>query len=420
MVDVDPTSVPLPNGTDVATKVDRLVPDGDGVRTIPAGAVGRVVGQERDGFYDVQLVAGPIARYARGELVARKAGQARFAARRELAFSSLLPCVVLRATVGSRAWGLADERSDVDERGAFALPFAWLHGLAPNPEDLVSADGSATYWEVEKLIRQALRGDPNTLELLFVDGVRAEDPIGAWILEAREAFVSRRIYGTFARYALSQLKKLEQSLRLAEHRALLLAWLRDDPGLSLDAAADRLAAATGLVAPTPEDARRRARDHVKQLYRSLFDQGYIAANDFAALRAFAARGEPLPEALARELRPKNAYNLLRLVEAAIAWLRDGRPTLRTEGALRERLLAVKRGEVPLADVLREVEARTPALEEARARSPLPAAPDVARADALLRRVRQETARRWADAIPGPFGRDAPPLPPTTWEQPDEP
>jgi len=409
--------VPLPNGTEVATKVDRLVPDGGG-RTIPAGAVGRVVAQ-RDGFYDVQLVAGPIARFARAELVARKAGQARFAARRELAFSTLQPCVVLRATVGSHAWGLADERSDVDERGAFALPFGWLHGLAPNPEELVSADGSTTYWEVEKVIRQGLRADPNTLELLFVDGARAEDPIGAWLLEAREAFVSRRIYGTFARYALSQLAKLEQSLRLAEHRALLLAWLRDDAALSLDAAADRLARETGLVAPTPEDARLRARDFVKQLYRSLFDQGHLARNDFEALRDLATRGEPPPEALARELRPKNAYNLLRLVQTAIGWLRDGRPTFRAEGALRDRLLAVKRGEVPLAEVLREAEARTPVLEAARASSPLPAAPDLARADALLRRIRQECALRWVDARPGPLGREAPPLPPTIWETPDE-
>jgi hypothetical protein len=400
----------LPNGTDVATKVARIV---DG-RTIPAGAVGRVV-RTRDGFVEVQLVAGPIARYGRDELIVRKVGQARFAARREIAFSSLAPCIVLRATVGSHAWGLAGEHSDVDERGAFALPFAWLHGLAPSVEELVSADGSTTFWEIEKVIRQALRADPNTLELLFVDDVRAEDPIGAWLLEAREAFVSKRIYGTFARYALSQLKKLEQSMRLAEHRALLFEWLRDDPTLSLDAVADRLAAATGIVAPTDDDARLRAREYVKQLYRSLFDQGHLARNDFEALRDFTTRGEPLPEGLARELRPKNAYNLLRLIETAIRWLEDGRPSLRVEGALRDRLLAVKRGDIPLADVVRAAEERAPALEDARVRSPLPDRPDVARADALLRRIRQETARRWADGAPGPFGRDAPPLPPTEWD-----
>ena len=49
----------------------------------------------------------------------------------------------------------------------FVLPLAWTTGLAEPPLDLVSLDGSQTYWEVGKAIRQALRADPNTLEMLF-------------------------------------------------------------------------------------------------------------------------------------------------------------------------------------------------------------------------------------------------------------
>ncbi len=54
----------------------------------------------------------------------------------------------------------------------------------------------------------------------------------------------------------------------------------------------------------------------------------------------------------------------------------------------------------------------------RVATPLPAKPDVARADALLRRIRVELARRHVERAPGPFGRDAPEPPEARWE--DEP
>src|SRR5262249_43974477 len=179
--------------------------------------------------FDVMIVGVGVLRYARNELVPRKLGQVRYARKRDDAWSALRPCTVLEATVGSRAWGLADEGSDPDLRGVFLLPFPWTVGLGDRAGDLVSADGSATYWEVNKAVRQALRADPNTLELFYVDSARASDPIGEWILKERDAFASAEIYGSFGRYALSQLKRLSQSQRLAEHPAVGLAWLREEP-----------------------------------------------------------------------------------------------------------------------------------------------------------------------------------------------
>lgn len=410
MEHLDPTSVPLPNGTEVSTRVDRL---GD-QRRIPSGAVGRVVAQ-REGVYDVQIVGVGIVSYARSELLPRKAGQLRFALRRAADWDALKSCVVLEATVGSHAWGLAESHSDTDVRGAFVLPFAWTGGLADLPQDLISTDGSTTFWEAEKLVRQALRADPNTLELLFVDTARALDPIGGWILESRDAFVSQQIYGTFGRYAVSQLKKLQQSARLAEHRSLVLEWLREDLTLSLDSIARRLAASTEIDAPTAQDVDQRAKEYVKQLYRSMYDQGLLARSELDALREFAVSERAATFDLPRELRPKNAYNLLRLIGAAVHWLRTGSPSFRVDGDFREELLAIKRGQVALDEVLRRAEARIPELEEARRETRLPAQPDASRADALLRRIRQEAAKRWIAAEPGPLGADAPPLPAVSWE-----
>jgi hypothetical protein len=407
--DADPLAVPLPHGTEVKTRVEHV----SGARRVPMGAVGRVVGIHGDEYEVLVVGVGPL-RFRREDLLPRKGGQLEYAARRAAAWSTLAPCVVLETVVGSRAWGLAEAGSDTDRRGAFVLPFTWSAGLGAPPEDLVSADGSSSYWEAGKLVRQALRADPNTLEMLFVPGARALDELGAWILAERDAFASALIYGSFARYALAQLKRLRQAARLAEHRTLVLAWLRVDPPPGLDELAARLAAAVRLEATTPAQATLLAKEHVKALYHSLHDQGLLAAADFAALTAYARAGGEAPEA-ARELRPKNAYNLVRLLATALAWLRTGTPSFVVAEPLRTRLYAIKRGEVALLDVLDEAEALTPALEDARRTTPLPPRPDLARADALVRRLRDETARRHVHAQPGPWGKDAPPPPELSWE-----
>lgn len=423
---IDPTQVPLPHGTEVATRAEvALGPAFDG-RVLPIGAVGRVTQVAGEQVW-VDVVGVGVVELERRALHVRKQGQARYATRRFAAWQALEPTIVLRTVVGSRAWGLAEEHSDTDERGVFALPLAWTAGLCERTEDLVSLDGSQTYWEVEKAIRQGLRADPNTLEMLFVPGARATDELGRWLLEEREAFVSREVYGSFARYAVSQLRRLEQSARLAEHRAVVLAWLRAEPTLTLDAVAHKLAAATlssapsageprasGADAPPPADLHR-AKEYVKQLYRSLHDQALLPAADFASLVAHAREADASFE-LPRELRPKNAYNLLRLLYVAQDWLEHGAPEFAASGARRERLLAIKRSLVPLSEVLREAEELLPGLEEARTRTRLPRHPDVTRADRLLRRVRIELARRSFDGAATPWGKDAPPAPEAAWEE----
>ena len=408
---VDRLSVALPHGTEVTTRVERLA----GERRIPQGVVGRVA-RARDGGFDVQVVGVGELWYARDELVPRKPGQLQFALRRAATWDALRPCAVLETVVGSRAWGLAHEDSDVDVRGVFALPLPWHFGLADKAKDLVSADGSHTFWEFSKAVEQALRADPNTLEMLFVPSARATDVLGEWLLAEREAFVSKALFGSFGRYAMSQLDKLTRSQRLAEHRDLVLEWLCEEPTPSLDEVARRLAAISPRPAPTPEDGLLAARTYLKQLYRSLSDQGLIEANDFAALVRYAQGGGQRPPS-ARELRPKNAYNLLRLVVLATGWLRDGVPTFEASGAIKARLLEIKTGHVPLQDVLRDAEALAPELEEAHRASRLPALPDHARADRLLRRMGEEVARRWVTREPGPFGQGAPP-PPVVEEKED--
>jgi len=398
--DLDPAAVPLPAGTEVITRVARHV-DGE---LRPGGATGRVAAIGDAGI-EVVFVDGKRATYLREELTPRKLGVARYAQRRAAAWDQLAGCIVVDTLVGSRAWGVADEGSDEDHRGVFVLPAPWLTGLAEPPLDLVSLDGSSAYWELGKAIRQAVRADPNTLEMLFA-APRARDPIADELLAMRAGFLSLEIYGSFGRYALSQLDRLEHNQRLAEHRARVIDWLRDDPALALDAAAERLADEARIVAPTRGDAVARGRDYLKQLYRSMYDQGAIAANDWASLRAAARAPLDLP----RDLRPKNAYNLIRLLDLAIRWLAGEPPEVRASEAIRPTLLAIKRGELAMTEVMALARTLTPRLEAARQTSPLPRHADLARAERVLRAARDEAARRWLARAPGPWGADAPAAP----------
>lgn len=409
---VDPKGVPLPNGTEVTVSVDRML---DG-RRVPQGATGRVVRAEPEqDVFDVHIVGVGTVRYARAELIPRKVGQARYAQRRADAWDALRPCVVLETTVGSRAWGVAHEGSDTDIRGVFGLPLPWTQGLVAPPEDLQSEDGSHSFWSVSKCVRQALRADPNTLEALFVKSARATDEVGQWLLDERDAFVSAEIYGSFGRYATSQLDKLAQNLRLVRHRADVLEWLRKEPSLSLDHVADKLADLSPRANATRADAVLAAKQYIKSLYRSMFDQAMLTRNEFSALAEFATSAAALELDLPRELRPKNAYNLLRLIHTATEWLRTGEPEFEVRGAFRDRLLAIKQGEIPLEEILREAESMTAPLVEAWTHTKLPRRADVVRADRLLRKCHDELARRWVTAAPGPWGRDAAPAPIAQWD-----
>lgn len=195
---------------------------------------------------------------------------------------------------------------------------------------------------------------------------------------------------------------------------MVMDWLRADPALSLDAAAARPAETARLVAPTREAATLQAKEHLKQLYASLFDQGLLAERSLEALSAY-AREVPDPAELPRRLRPKNAYNLLRLLITATGWLRTGEPEFEMRGTLQAELLSIKRGEVPLQDVLQRAEELSRELDAAHRASKLPERPDLARTQALLTRVREEAARRWLQEADDAFGRRAAAVPLPEWK-----
>ncbi len=191
---------------------------GDAGRVLhPRGAVGVVIRAPRDleHAYRVRFPDGVEASLAPHEitLLARfkegDIGDAGVTSAR----SDLFERVIYRCVIGSQAYGLAHEDSDVDRRGVY-LPPADLHwSLYGVPDQLERHETQESYWEVRKFLILALKANPNVLECLYTPLVEHATPLAQELLAMRSTFLSRLVYQTYNGYVLSQFKKMQADLR---------------------------------------------------------------------------------------------------------------------------------------------------------------------------------------------------------------
>lgn len=279
---------------------------------LKTGTMGQVKSVSEDGFVNVETPAGRLFRVPRAHLVVQKQRVLARAAARQQGWEDYKDRIILASVVGSHAWGLSGPGSDQDIKGVFVLPFEDHSGFYKIVEEIQDPRGDGQYWEIGKLIHQALNADPNTLEALWSPLLVAITPLGKKLLERRRMFVSNAIVGSFGRYALSQFKKIEHRLK------------QGDPG--------------------------------------------------------------------KIARPKNAYNLLRLLYSALRWIREGQPLMTVEGEIRRELLAIKQSQVPIEDVLKRGFDLAAEVEEAHSQnSCLPDDPDFDAAHDLLIELRRAAA-----------------------------
>jgi predicted nucleotidyltransferase len=183
----------------------------------PAGAVGVIVRspQDRNHSYRVRFVDDfevplhhdnlmLLAEYKQGAI--NDTNQV-------LSTHGLFDRVIYRCVVGSRAFGLGTEESDTDRRGIY-LPSADIHwSLYGVPEQLENERTEECYWELQKFLVMALKGNPNILECLYTPLVEFVTPLGEELLAMREAFLSRLVYQTYNGYVMSQFKRMAADLR---------------------------------------------------------------------------------------------------------------------------------------------------------------------------------------------------------------
>jgi predicted nucleotidyltransferase len=121
--------------------------------------------------------------------------------------------IIYQCVIGSRAYGLSNEDSDVDRRGIY-LPRAQDHwSLFGVPEQLECESTQEAYWEYQKFLILALKANPNALECLYSPLVERQEPAVKPLLENRHIFLSQLVYQTFSGYVTSQFKKLQTDIR---------------------------------------------------------------------------------------------------------------------------------------------------------------------------------------------------------------
>lgn len=261
--------------------------------------------------YRVRFPEGNEATFHRNELSIFKHADAEVPGAPEP--DSLRRYVQFRCIVGSRAYGLDHEGSDVDRRGFYLPPAHLQWGLAGVPEQLES-EHEECYWEIEKFLRLGLKANQNILECLYSPLVETCTPLAHELVAMRGIFLSRHIHRTYNSYVLSQFKKLEQDLR-NQHA---LRW-----------------------------------KHVMHLIRLLLSGGVVLRQGFVPLRV---------------------------------------------DEHRERLLAIRRGEVPWPEVEAWRLELHRELDEALETTQLPEHPDYERANEFLIRARRHAASAGYDEV----------------------
>lgn len=205
----------IPVGTQVVTLVE--VKGHAGGHVCPRGAVGEITSALQDNFhsYHIRFPDGTEAALRRHEFAVRKHHQAGELLQPEDGLSdfNLYDYVIYSCVVGSRAYGLDGDASDVDRRGIY-LPPAEMHwSLYGVPEQLENKSTEECYWELQKFLTLALKANPNVLECLYTPLVERATPLARELLEMRPAFLSKLVYQTYNGYVMSQFKKLEQNLQ---------------------------------------------------------------------------------------------------------------------------------------------------------------------------------------------------------------
>lgn len=123
-----------------------------------------------------------------------------------------VPNVLLSGIVGSTAYGLAHEGSDIDRLGMFAAPTAALHGLHGPKESHVTTHPDSTLHEAAKWCRLALSCNPTAMELAWLPDELYEvrTPLGDELIALRTSFLSaKRVRDAYLGYATQQFRRLE-------------------------------------------------------------------------------------------------------------------------------------------------------------------------------------------------------------------
>lgn len=135
---------------------------------------------------------------------------------------------ILIGLAGSYGYGLSRPESDYDYRGVFIAPKQYYLGFdkieqkeagwdsEPGIFDFLNGQQDTVIYELKKFIQLLAGANPNILELLWLKQYPVKTEVGAYLIQHRRMFLSKRVKHTYSGYAFAQIKKIES------HRKWLL------------------------------------------------------------------------------------------------------------------------------------------------------------------------------------------------------
>lgn len=124
--------------------------------------------------------------------------------------------VILEAIVGSHAYGLNDENSDIDKIGIFVSKTEDVLSVRKPKETICKTNPDITYHEVEKFIRLSMVCNPTVLELLFLDKYEIFTQEAELLKNIKYAFLNNTIFNSYGGYAIQQARRLNNKAYKAE------------------------------------------------------------------------------------------------------------------------------------------------------------------------------------------------------------
>ena len=250
---------------------------------------------------------------------------------------------------GSQLYGTSTPESDRDERGFIVPPVEYLTGLCRFDQHTETETVDRVVWSLAKFVSMLMKGDPQSFEMLFVpdDKILACTDIGSILRDSADMFACRRFYKRIMGYAESEWRKV---------RGVELKPIKRTP-------------TEDTVIEGIRQVFHPDKEGMDEVVRLLFLNH--AREEVSARRKLGAKRKAQVDRYG--YCTSSASHSVRLLGELAELLDTGRLTFPRPNA--DRLLAIKRGDVPYEDVEAEFEnAKWVALIAAE-RTSLPDKPD---------------------------------------------
>jgi predicted nucleotidyltransferase len=115
--------------------------------------------------------------------------------------------ILFKCIVGSQAQGTSTPQSDIDIKGIYIQNMDDI--ITFDYEEYVEVSKDESYYEIKRFIELLLSANPNAIEILFSpeDCVIETTPQFKLLQEHKNIFLTKKCYNTFAGYANMQIKK---------------------------------------------------------------------------------------------------------------------------------------------------------------------------------------------------------------------